>query len=146
MANSVFDMMNESDPDMNVTGGAITSSEYEQNMSPDDQRKYEKTLMNEFMSFYKVDPYKRNLSFKNWLKTLSPELIRERSKKFDDVKEGPNGYSALMDREDGRLLEDASSLQKLAHLHTGRVEDLIEIVSTLDPQETAFQQAEYRRP
>ena len=146
MANDAFDMMNNADPDMYATGGAITVSEYEQNMSPVEQQKFEKTLMNEFMSFYKADPYKQNLNFKNWLKTLNPELVRERAAKFDDVKEGPRGYSALMEREDGRLLEDAGTIQSLAHLHTGRIEDLIEIVSTMEPKETPFQQSEFRRP
>ena len=51
MANNAFDAMNSSaGGDMHITGGAITMSEYEQNMTPEDQKRYETLLMGEFMS------------------------------------------------------------------------------------------------
>ena len=146
MANDAFDMMNSADPDMHVTGGAILVSEYEQNMNPGDQSKYEKAVMNSFQSAYAADPYKRNLDFQHWLGSLDPNLYRERAKKYEDIKAQNNGYSSLVEREDGRLLEDAGMIQSLAHLHTGRIEDLIEIVSTMEPGETPFEQAKFRRP
>ena len=59
MANNAFDAMNNSaDSDMYITGGSITMSEYEQNMNPNDQKKYEELLMNEFLSAYQSDPHK----------------------------------------------------------------------------------------
>lgn len=146
MANDAFDMMNGADPDMHVTGGAILVSEYEQNMTPEDQSKYEKSIMNSFQSAYTADPYKRNLDFQHWLGSLDPNLYRERAKKYDDIKAQNNGYSSLVQREDGRLLEDAGMIQSLAHLHTGRIEDLIEIAKNLDPKQTPFKQSEFRRP
>ena len=147
MANNAFDAMNSSaGNDMYATGGSITMSEYEQNMNPGDQMKYETLLMDEFMSAYGSDPHKGNLDFKHWLKTLNFDLIRERALKFDDIKAGNNGLQRLMEREDGRELEDAGMLQQLAHLHTGRIEDLAEIVSTMEPSISPMQQPQFREP
>ena len=132
--------------DMYLTGGSITTSEYEQNMNPEDQRKYETLVMDEFMMAYGSDPHKGNLDFKHWLGTLNFDLIRERALKFDDIMAGNNGSQRLMQREDGRPLEDAGMLQRLAHLHTGRVEDLAEIVSTMEPTRSPQQNPQYRKP
>ena len=147
MANDAFDAMNQSTgDDMYVTGGSITNSEYEQNMSPPEQKKYETLLMDEFMSAYGTDPHKGNLDFRHWLKTLNFDLLRERADKFDEVRSKNNGLQRLVEREDGRELEDAGMLQRLAHLHTGRIEDLAEIVSTMEPSVSPMQPAEFREP
>ena len=147
MANNAFDMMNNSaGNDMYVTGGSITMSEYEQNMTPEDQKRYETLLMDEFMSAYSSDPHKGNLDFNHWLKTLNFDLLRERALKFDDIKAGNNGLQRLMRMPDGRELEDAGMLQRLSHLHTGRIEDLAEIVSTMEPATSPFQQSGFRPP
>ena len=147
MANNAFDMMNNSaGNDMYATGGAITVSEYEQNMTPEDQKRYETLLMDEFMSAYGSDPHKGNLDFKHWLGSLNFDLLRERALKFDDVKASNNGLQRLMQMQDGRELEDAGMLQRLAHLHTGRIEDLAEIVSTMEPAISPMQQPDFRRP
>ena len=147
MANNAFDAMNSSaGNDMYVTGGSITMSEYEQNMTPEDQKKYETLLMDEFMASYGSDPHKGNLDFKHWLKSLNFDLIRERALKFDDIKAGNNGTQKLMLMQDGRELEDAGMLQRLAHLHTGRIEDLAEIVSTMEPATSPSQQPQFREP
>ena len=46
MANNAFDNMNNAaGNDMYFTGGSITMSEYEQNMNPEDQRRYETMLI-----------------------------------------------------------------------------------------------------
>ena len=147
MANNAFDAMNSSaDSDMYVTGGSITMSEYEQNMDPEDQRKYEALLMDEFISAYGSDPHKGNLDFKHWLGTLNFDLIRERALKFDDIAASNRGTQKLMMMQDGRILEDAGMLQRLAHLHTGRVEDIAEIVSTMEPKQPPQQGSQFRRP
>jgi len=147
MANNAFDAMNGSaGNDMYLTGGSITTSEYEQNMDPTDQREYETLIMDEFMMAYSSDPHKGNLDFKHWLGTLNFDLIRERALKFDDIMASNNGSRKLMQMEDGRPLEDAGMLQRLAHLHTGRVEDLAEIVSTMEPKMSPQQGSQYRRP
>ena len=144
---SAFDAMNNSaGNDMYITGGSITSSEYEQNMTPEDQKKYETLLMDEFMSAYGSDPHKGNLDFKHWLKTLNFELLRERALKFDDIMAGNNGSQKLRTMQDGRPLEDAGMLQKLAHLHTGRIEDLAEIVSTMEPKRSPERHIPFREP
>ena len=147
MANNAFDAMNDSaDSDMYVTGGSITMSEYEQNMSPEDQRRYETLLMDEFMMAYSGDPHKGNLDFPHWLGTLNFDLIRERALKFDEIRAGNHGMQKLMDMEGGRILEDAGMLQRLAHLHTGRVEDIAEIVSTMEPQQSPQQGMDFIEP
>ena len=147
MANNAFDAMNGSaGNDMYLNDGSITTSEYEQNMDPTDQREYETLIMDEFMMAYSSDPHKGNLDFKHWLGTLNFDLIRERALKFDDIMASNNGSRKLMQMEDGRPLEDAGMLQRLAHLHTGRVEDLAEIVSTMEPKMSPQQGSQYRRP
>ena len=131
MAYNAFDEMNSAvNDDMHVTGGAISMSEYETEMTPGEQDKYEDTVMNRFVMAYQRDPYKQNLDFKQWLKTLNADLYRERSDKYDDIKNQNNGIYKLagMNPLEGALLEDAGILQQLAHLHTGRIEDLITIV------------------
>ena len=147
MANNAIDAMNgAAGNDMYVTGGSITMSEYEQNMTPEDQKRYETLLMDEFMSAYGSDPHKGNLDFKHWLGTLNFELLRERALKFDDIIAGNRGLQKLRSMPDGRPLEDAGMLQKLAHLHTGRIEDLAEIVSTMEPQRSPQQDPQLRMP
>ena len=145
MANNAFDAMNQSaGDDMYITGGAITMSEYESNMTPEDQKRYETLVMDEFMSAYGSDPHKGNLDFDHWLKSLNFELLRERALKFDDIKASNNGLQRLRQMQDGRELEDAGMLQTLAHLHTGRIEDLAEIVSTMEPVVSPMQQPQFR--
>ena len=123
--------MNESaGGDMHLTGGAISVSEYEQNMTPEDQKKFETLVMNEFMASYSSDPHKGRLDFKHWLGSLNVDLVRERALKFEDLRAENYGTQKIMQREDGRELEDSGILQRLAHLHTGRIEDLITIVES----------------
>ena len=139
MANyDAFDAMNDSaGRDMYFSGGAISHSEYEQNMTPDEQKRFEDLLLSEFTMAYNRDPYKRNLDFTHWLKTLNPELYRERALKYDDIRAENHGVHKLagMDPLEGALLEDAGMIQRLAHLHTGRIEDLMEIVASIAPEE-----------
>ena len=147
MANNAFDAMNgAAGDDMYITGGSITTSEYEQNMNPTDQKKYEDLLMDEFLSAYGSDPHKGNLDFKHWLGSLNFELLRERALKFDDIMASNNGSQKLMQMQDGRPLEDAGMLQRLAHLHTGRIEDLAEIVSTMEPERSPERPIPFREP
>ena len=101
MANNAFDNMNNAaGSDMYITGGAITSSEYEQNMTPSDQSEYEALLMEEFMAAYASDPHKRNLSFKSWLKSLNFNLLEERANKYNEVMGEDNGSRKLYQMED----------------------------------------------
>ena len=147
MANNAFDNMNNAaGNDMYLTGGSITTSEYEQNMAPEEQKRYETMLMDEFMASYGSDPYKGNLDFKHWLKTLNLDLVRERALKFEDIKATNNGLQKLRTMDNGRILEDAAALQRLAHLHTGRIEDIAEIVSTMEPSISPVQSPQIRGP
>ena len=137
MANNAFDAMNNSaDDDMFITGGALFLSEYENNMTPQDQSRYEDKLLEKFQVAYQRDPYKQNLDFDHWLKTLNPDLYRERAERYDAIKAENQGIYKLMDMDplEGALIRDAGLLQDLAHLHTGRMEDIIRIVEDMDIQ------------
>ena len=133
--NAFNSMNNSAGGDMYDIGGAITMSEYEQNMTPDEQSKYEKALVDNFQNLYANDPYKQNLDFQHWLRSLNPDLVRERALKYDDIEAANNGVYKLMgmDPMQGALIEDSGIIQKLAHLHTGRIEDLIDIVESSVP-------------
>ena len=104
------------------------------------------------MLAYQGDAHKGKLDFNHWLKTLNFYLLRERAMKFDEIKASNNGLLKLRQREDSRELEDAGMLQKLAHLHTGRIEDLADIVSTMETKAppanpgAPINPAEFKRP
>ena len=130
---NAFNSMNDrAGGDMYITGGAITLSEYEQNMNPEEQGRYEDALMESFQNAYTRDPYRQNLDFKHWLGSLNPDLYRERAQNYEDIQAENNGVYKLMgmDPIEGALIQNAGIIQKLAHLHTGRIEDLIEIVES----------------
>ena len=138
--NAMYDPMEDSDR-MFVEGGAFTLSEYEHNMTPKEQKAFENTLVKRLELAYARDPYKQNLDFNHWLKTLKPELYRERSKKMDDIRSTNFGTQTLSDMNplEAALLDDASILQRLAHLHTGRIEDLIKIAEVYVREKAASQ-------
>ena len=134
---NAFDAMNGAvNDDMYLTGGSLMQSDYEHNMTPVEQEKYENLLVDRFQMTYSRDPYKQNLDFKHWLKTLNPQLYRERALRYDDIKAENQGVYKLMgmDPLESALIQDAGILQGLAHLHTGRIEDLIRIVDDMDVQ------------
>ena len=127
MANNAFDAMNDSaGGEMNI-GGSITSSEYEQNMDPSEQLKFERMLIDEFNELYQTAPDRGKLDFKSWMKTMDVGRITEQALRYDDIINSNNGKVRLMNMPGGRQIENAGVVQKLAHLHTGRIEDIIEI-------------------
>ena len=130
--NQAFNALEGEERDF-ITGGAISISEYEQNMTPADQKSYENSLIETFQLAYARDPYRQNLSFKHWLRSLKPELYRERSKVWEDGRAKRNGTEQFnnISQMEYNLLEDAGIIQRLAHLHTGRIEDLVDIVDAL---------------
>ena len=135
MAYNAFDEMNgAAGGDMYLTGGSIFMSEYETEMTPQEQVNYETTLMERLKGTYQRDPYKQDLDFKHWLQTIRADLLEERASKYDDIKRENNGFYKLagMNPLEGALLEDAGILQQLAHLHTGRIEDLLTIADNLN--------------
>ena len=149
MAHNAFDAMNESASDeMYLTGGAISVSEYEQNMSPEDQTEYEGTLMKLFQTAYQNDILLRkypNVSFKHWLTTIDGDDWRYRAEDYDASKKEYEGSFSYMG-DAGELVdyhppeefnqnEQIYLLQRLAHLHTGLIEDLVTIVTPLVQEE-----------
>ena len=121
-----------------VDAGAIMYSEYEQNMNPGDQGRYEDTLISAFQQAYLRDPHKGKLDFKHWLKTLNTDLVEERALKWEDLRSADNGVEKIreMDRVEAAILEDSGIIQRLSHLHTGRVIDLIPILEVIMPEES----------
>ena len=132
MARNAFDAMNNAaGNDMFATGGAIFLSEYENNMSPNEQTNYEELVVKNLVQAYNMDPHRGDLDYQNWLKTVRSDLIESRSDDWDGIED--RGSSELP-AGDLQVLKNAGALQKLAHLHTGRVEDIIEIAINMPQQ------------
>ena len=148
-----FDAMNDVDPDMDVTGGAIEYSSYEMDMTPSQQKGYEKDLMEALSMNYSSDPHKGKLNFDNWLKELRPDLVMERARKWEELREdakGVEGYRERMDAlnpKEARSIEDAGILQRLLNKHTGRLEDAYGMVGEYDEslKDSTILSSEYRR-
>ena len=108
-----FDAMNAADPEMDVTGGAIKYSEYEMDMTPSEQKNFEKETFSLFQSLYNVDPLvdRKKLPYKSWLKTLNSERIEELSKEYEDV-EAPRNPETII----------ANDIMRKASKHWGGTE------------------------
>jgi hypothetical protein len=145
MAYDAFDSMNNSaGNDMYITGGAITVSDYENNMTPTDQKEYETTLMGLFQTAYQNDLLLRkypNISFKNWLTTIDGDDWRAKAEDYDEIRKKGSGSDFMYRGDAGEVRtyeapkqfnqeEQIYLLQRLAHLHTGLVEDLVTIVES----------------
>ena len=150
-----FDAMNAGDPDMDVAGGAIEYSSYEMDMSPSEQKGYEKNLRDALAMSYRSDPHKGKLSFQDWLKGLRPDLVMERARKWEEMRadnKGVEGYRASMDAlgpEESSLLEDSGMLQRILDQHTGRLDDARKIVGDYSPEpitkDANIKESKYRR-
>jgi hypothetical protein len=142
-----FDYMNEGDPDNDITGGAIMYSEFEMDMTPTQQKKYRDTLLNTLDSSYRGDPHKGKLGFKDWLDNLNPELIKERALKWEEVRHDKDVMNE-MNPDEFSLLEDAGFLEGLLQKHTGRLEDVRDVIGSDLPrpiEEFKTSDREYRR-
>jgi|TARA_Y100000034_G_scaffold78972_1_gene94829 hypothetical protein len=143
-----FNAMNAGDPDMDaITGGAITYSEFEMDMTPKQQEKYRKTLMNTLDTAYRSDPNKGRLGFSDWLDNLRPDLVMERAKKWEEVRRDKDVMNE-MDPKEFSVLEDSGLLQSLLMKHTGRLEDVRDVIGADVPrpiEEFKVSEREYRR-
>ena len=151
--NYAFDAMNTADPDMDI-GGAIKYSSYEMDMSPEEQGKYKKTILGTLDSAYRGDPNKGKLSFKNWLKNLRPDLVAERARKWEEIRDDNKDVAyyqkkmASLEPTEAAVLEDSGMLQRLLDKHTGRLEDVHDIIGTDIPrpiEEFSTSEKGYRR-
>jgi len=145
--NYAFDSMNEADPDKNIDGGAIAYSEYEMDMTPKQQSKYKDTLMNTLDSAYRQDPHKGKLDFNNWLKNLKPDLVMERARKFRETRE-TEGAVEKMDPDEYATIESSGLLENLLRKHTGRLEDVRDIIGSDVPrpiEEYTMKNMEFRK-
>ena len=143
-----FDAMNAGDPDMDaVTGGAIAYSEFEMDMTPKQQEKYRKTLMNTLDTAYRSDPNKGRLGFADWLDNLRPDLVTERARKWEEVRNDKDVMNKI-DPKEFSLLEDSGLLESLLMKHTGRLEDVRDVIGSDIPrpiEEFKVSEREYRR-
>ena len=140
-----FDAMNATDPDTDVTGGAIEYSSYEMDMSPSEQKGYEENLKSALSISYRSDPYKGKLGFQDWFKELRPDLVMERARKWEELREDKK--MDTVDSKEERILEASGILQRLLNKHTGRLADVQGMVKGYDPEskESKIPKAEYRR-
>ena len=87
-----------------------------------------------------------NVSFKHWLSTIDGEDWRVRASDYDEARANGAGsdYTYMGDGGMVRTYEATEQfdqneqiflLQRLAHLHTGRIEDIVEIVETMAPEQ-----------
>ena len=113
--------------------GNIIDSEYENNMNPVDQSKYEKLVYNELYNLFNNDPYKKGLPFNHWVSSIDIDSTENKAARFDTVKNHrfSNNIFRNMDPQEASELHGSGILQRLAHLHTGRIEDLIEIAKNI---------------
>ena len=145
MANNVFSKMIDATKGADIFG-MISPSDYEQNMNPSDQGAYEEAVMGAFQEYYNSYLFSSTgtpLSFDMWVKTIDTESIEDQALKYSERKDSP----VFRQQENFQKLSIADKLQKLAHLHTGRVEDLVDIVSAIDtPAPPAGQPAGMQPP
>ena len=145
--NYAFDATNRVAPDNDITGGAFMYSEFDMDMTPTQQKKYRDTLLNTLDSSYRGDPHKGKLGFSDWLDNLNPELIRERALKWEEVRHDKDVMNE-MNPDEFSLLEDAGFLQGLLQKHTGRLEDVRDVIGSDLPrpiEEFKIGDMEYRR-
>jgi len=145
--NYAFDAMNRVAPDNDITGGAIMYSEFEMDMSPKEQKRYRDTVLNTLDSAYRKDPHKGRLGFRDWLDNLKPELVRERALKWQDVRHDKDVMNE-MNPDEFSLLEDAGLLQNLLDKHTGRLEDVRDVIGSDIPrpiEEFQIEDREFRK-
>ena len=130
--------------DMYITGGSIELSEYENNMTPNDQKEYEDTIMELFQQAYQNDVLLKkyqNVSFKHWLATIDGDDWRSKAEDYDETRVKGEGSDFMYPGDAGGVemyevpeqlnqKEQIYLLQRLAHLHTGLVEDLVTIVES----------------
>ena len=129
-----FDAMNAADPDMDaITGGAITYSQFEMDMPPKEQDRYRQTLLNTLDSAYRTDPHKGKLGFSDWLDNLRPDLVRERADKWEEIRRDKDVMNE-MDPKEFSVLESSGLLQNLLEKHTGRLEDVRDIIGSDIPR------------
>ena len=129
-----FDAMNAADPDMDLTGGAITYSQFEMDMPPKEQEKYRQTLLGTLDSTYRDDPNKGKLGFADWLDKLRPDLIKERARKWEEVRRDKDVMNE-MDPKEYSVLESSGLLQGLLEKHTGRLKDVRDVIGVNVPRD-----------
>ena len=147
-----FNSMNTGDPDMDITGGAIMYSEFEMDMGQKEQAQYKKTLLTALDNAYRneMDHVKGDyprIDFDKWVSLMDNEIIKERVYKLEEIKHDKDIMNK-MDPKEYSVLEDAGMLQSLLEKHTGRVEDIRDIIGSDVPrpiEEFKVSEREYRR-
>jgi len=124
--NIAFNNMREAAPDMDI-GGAIETSEYEENMDVFQRKGFEKEVLSQFLDAYNINPLKKRskgrLPFESFVKLFDQKLVsswaedagRENMELREPLKHRPEVY------------RNAEKLMKLSGLHTGRLGDIKDI-------------------
>ena len=95
-----FEYMNQGDPDKYISGGAIEHSNYEMDMSPEEQEDFLRTNTKLFNNLYNADPLadKERLPFPNWLKALDEEYVMELSNEYSE-KQAPRDSRTIIAKD-----------------------------------------------
>ena len=132
--NYAFDAMNKANPDQDIAGGAIMYSEFEMDMTPKQQGRYKKSLLDTLDLAYRDDPHKGKLGFKDWLDNLRPDLVKQRAREWEEVRHDKDVMNQ-MDPKEFSLLENSGLLQNLLEKHTGRLEDVRDVIGSDTPKD-----------
>ncbi len=128
-----FGAMNNADPEKDITGGAMFYSEFEMAMTPKQQQQYRSTVLGTLDSVYRHDPNKGRLNFSDWLDNLKPEVVRERALEWEKVRHDKDTMDK-MDPKEFKVIEDAGFLEGLLQKHTGRLQDVRDIIGSEIPR------------
>ena len=81
-----FNAIKKGDPDKYITGGAMKYSNFEMDMSPQEQDLFLKKNAELFKRLYDTDPNvdRKKLPYKSYLENLDTKLIRMRSDDYDN--------------------------------------------------------------
>ena len=131
--NQAFNNMQSASPDMDISGGAIDVSEYDNNMNPSQRKGFEKEVHRLFIDAYNVNPHiKGRLPIKSFTKGVSPEIIAMWAKEGDKWDQRDRGMEVNVDEKYPRQVYDnAKKLMKLASLHTGSITGLKDIANKM---------------
>ena len=102
-------------------------------MTPKQQEKYRKTLMNTLDTAYRSDPHKGRLGFADWLDNLRPDLVTERARKWEEVRNDKDAMNQI-DPKEFSVLEGSGLLEGLLMKHTGRLEDVRDVIGSDVPR------------
>ena len=120
-----YDAMNQADPEMDITGGAIQYSEFAYDMSPKQQSMYKDQVLTQLDAVHRT--MGEGTRFKDWLSNVDTDLVKENAARYDEIKFDKDILNE-MDPKEFSVLQNAGMLMTLLDKHTGSIEDVRDII------------------